>query len=137
MTTMRVEEEKPFSLDLKSLESGVWELSLQRAHSAHGYALPGGALPGAAPFEPSNHIDRLAPKKFSSFLIGAKPPSLARSGGAILGTGCMVPQPFSCWRSRSYPGCRAITDDPRYLGYKTPTWGFVGVLHAVLVLHLQ
>jgi hypothetical protein len=58
MLAMRVKGEKPFSPDLKSLESGVREPSLQRACSAHGYALPGRASHGAAPSALVNHSHR-------------------------------------------------------------------------------
>jgi hypothetical protein len=40
VSTIHVKGEKPFSPDLKSLESGVREPSLQRAHDARGYTLP-------------------------------------------------------------------------------------------------
>jgi hypothetical protein len=63
MSAMCVEGEKPFSPDLKSLESGVQKPSLQRARVAHGYALPGGALHGAAPSMPGNHDHRSTPGK--------------------------------------------------------------------------
>jgi hypothetical protein len=63
VSAMRVQEERPFSPDLKSLESGVREPSLQRAHGAHGYALVGGAPCGMAPSESGNHDHRSAPGK--------------------------------------------------------------------------
>jgi hypothetical protein len=49
------------------------------------------------------------------------PSSLARSGGAVPGMGCMVPRPFCTGGNRSYPDYWVVTDDPRYLGYKTLT----------------
>jgi hypothetical protein len=60
MPAMRVDGEKPFIPDFKSLESGVWEPSLQRARGAHGYALPGGAPRGTAPSTLGNHGHRSA-----------------------------------------------------------------------------
>jgi hypothetical protein len=63
MPAKRVEGEKPFSPDLKSLESGVQEPSLQRARGTLGYALPGGAPCGVAPSTPDNHDHRSAPRK--------------------------------------------------------------------------
>jgi hypothetical protein len=56
-----------------------------------------------------------------SFIWVGGPSSSARSGGAISGTGCMVPQPFAARGNRSYPEFWAITGNPRYPGYKTPT----------------
>jgi hypothetical protein len=47
--------------------------------------------------------------------------SLARSGGAISGTGCIVPHSFAAGGKQSYPDFWAITGDPRYPGYQTPT----------------
>jgi hypothetical protein len=52
---MRVKGERPFRPDMKSLESDVWEPSLQRARSAHGYVLLGGAACSVAPSELGNH----------------------------------------------------------------------------------
>jgi hypothetical protein len=36
-------------------------------------------------------------------------------------TGCVVPQPFATGGNRSYPKFWAVTGDPRYPRYKTPT----------------
>jgi hypothetical protein len=58
--------------------------------------------------------------EFSSFYVG-HPSSLARSGGVIPSMGCVVSQPFSAGENRSYLNFWAITGDPRYPGYKTPT----------------
>jgi hypothetical protein len=60
---MRVKGEKPFGLNLRSLESGVWKPSMQRAHNAYCYTPPDGAPLGMTPFEPGNHGHRLAPRK--------------------------------------------------------------------------
>jgi hypothetical protein len=51
MSAIRVEGEKPFSSDLKSLEFDVREPSMQRARGVHGYALPGGPVQ-RGPFGP-------------------------------------------------------------------------------------
>jgi hypothetical protein len=59
---MHVEGEKPFSPDLKSLESGIWEPSLQRACGAHGYALSGGAPCGTAPLALDKHNHHSTPR---------------------------------------------------------------------------
>jgi hypothetical protein len=67
MEKVRVLGEKPFSPNLKSLESDVWEPSLQRAHGAQGYILSGGAPRGTAPSAPENHGHRS---------VTGKPPSL-------------------------------------------------------------
>jgi hypothetical protein len=61
--SMHVEEEKPLSPDLKSLESGVREPSGQRARGAHGYALLGGAPRAVAPLELGNDDHRSTPGK--------------------------------------------------------------------------
>jgi hypothetical protein len=58
--------------------------------------------------------------EFRSFLVGG-PSSLARSGGTILDMRCMIFQPFAAGGNRSYLDFWAITGNPRYLGYKTPT----------------
>jgi hypothetical protein len=58
--------------------------------------------------------------KFSSFYVGG-PSLLARSGGVIPGTGCVVPQLFAAGGNRLYLDFSAITGDPRYPRYKTPT----------------
>jgi hypothetical protein len=57
----------------------------------------------------------IAPE-FSSFLV-CGPSSSARSGGAISGMGCMVPQPFAAGGNRSYLEFWAITGGLRYPGY--------------------
>jgi hypothetical protein len=46
---------------------------------------------------------------FSSFLVG-DPSSSARSGGAISGMGCRVPQPFATGCYQSYPKFCVVTD---------------------------
>jgi hypothetical protein len=63
VSAMRVKGEKPFSPDMKSLESGVREPSLQSARSAHGYALPGGAPCSVTHLVLGNHGYRSAPGK--------------------------------------------------------------------------
>jgi hypothetical protein len=63
VSAMRVKGEKPFSPDMKSLESSISEPSLQRARSAHGYVQPGGSPCSVAPSEPDNHGHRSAPGK--------------------------------------------------------------------------
>jgi hypothetical protein len=60
---MCVKGAKPFSPDLKSLESSVQEPSMQRARGDHCYALPGGALCGIAPLEPDKNGNCSAPGK--------------------------------------------------------------------------
>jgi hypothetical protein len=62
---------------------------------------------------------RVAPR-ISSFLVGG-PSYSAWSGGAISGTGCMVPQSFATGGNWSYPKFWAVTGDLRYPGYKTST----------------
>jgi hypothetical protein len=47
--------------------------------------------------------------------------SLARSGGAIPSTGCVVPQPFAAVGNWLYLDFWAVTNDPRYPGHKTTT----------------
>jgi hypothetical protein len=54
--------------------------------------------------------------RISSFYVGGPSPS-AWSGGALSGTGYMVPQPFSTEGNRSYSEFWTITDDPWYMGY--------------------
>jgi hypothetical protein len=39
----------------------------------------------------------------------------------VSGTGCLVPKPFAAEGNWSYLDFWAITDGPRYLGYKTWT----------------
>jgi hypothetical protein len=56
--------------------------------------------------------------EFTSFKVGG--PSLARSGGAIPSTGCVVPQPFAAGGNQPYLDFWAITSDPWYPRYKTP-----------------
>jgi hypothetical protein len=53
---------------------------------------------------------------FSSFYVG-DPSSSARSGGAIIHTGCMVPQPFTTGGNQSYLEFWVVTDDSRYSVY--------------------
>jgi hypothetical protein len=43
----------------------------------------------------------------------------AWSGGALSGTGCIVPQPFAVGGNRSYPEFWAVTGGPWYWGYFT------------------
>jgi hypothetical protein len=52
----------------------------------------------------------------SSFSVG-DPSSLAWSGGALSGMGCMVPQPFAAGGNWSYLEFWAITGDPWYPRY--------------------
>jgi hypothetical protein len=61
---------------------------------------------------------RLAPKSIS-FLMGG-PSSLARSGGAAPGTGCMVPRHFAAGGNMLYLDYWTVIGDPWYTGYKTP-----------------
>jgi hypothetical protein len=44
-----------------------------------------------------------------------------RSGGAISGTECMVPEPFATGGNWSYLELWAVTSGSRYVGYKTLT----------------
>jgi hypothetical protein len=67
---------------------------------AHGYRKQGKAMAWITP-------------RFSTFKVGG-PFSLARSGGAIYGMGCTVPQPFVVGGNRSYQELWAVTCDPRY-----------------------
>jgi hypothetical protein len=54
-----------------------------------------------------------------SFLkVGA--PSLAWTGGALSGMGCMVPQPFVARGNRSYTNFFAITSSLQYPGVFYP-----------------
>jgi hypothetical protein len=49
------------------------------------------------------------------------PSSLARSGGTIPSTGCVVSQPFAAGGNQPYLDLWVVTSDLRYLVYKTPT----------------
>jgi hypothetical protein len=45
--------------------------------------------------------------------------------GLYPGTECMVSQPFATGGDQSYPEFWAVTGDPRYPGYLTPTIAYV------------
>jgi hypothetical protein len=49
------------------------------------------------------------------------PSSLAKSGGFVHSTGCVVPQLFAAGGNQPYLDYWAVTGDPQYLGHKTPT----------------
>jgi hypothetical protein len=51
----------------------------------------------------------------------SSPSSSTEKGGAISGTGCMVPQSSAGGGNQSYLDFWVITGDPWYLGYKTLT----------------
>jgi hypothetical protein len=58
--------------------------------------------------------------RISSFQVGG-PSSSAWSGGAISGFGRMIHQPFAARGNWLYPEFCAVTGDPWYPGYLTPT----------------
>jgi hypothetical protein len=91
-----LKERSPLAPDLKGLESGVREPSCKEyAVSVDMSCWEGPDGQGHKPMTreaPGSRVTRSAPVS-SSFQMGS-PSSLAKSGGIIHDTGCVVPRPF-------------------------------------------